>query len=412
MFTLIFVIVTILTDASEKRKASYKLYPSKQQEAMLLELLRGHQQLYNAALQERSEAWKKFGKSISYADQCKSLTIIRQSLPEWTVANCSSQQMTLRKLDKSFKGFFRRIKAGETPGYPRFKSLERYPGFSFKSHGDGWNFIPGANWKHGRLRIGGVGHIPCRGRARQGGRICASDLLFRNDTWYLSLTVEPEKIVRERTAHAAVGMDWGVLQFLTIADEFGGHKVVKNPRFHRESAEKISDLQRAVSRKKRGSNRRKRSIKVLSEACALQARQRLDHLHKLSARLASENELIAMEELQIRNMTRSAKGTVENPGRNVAQKSGLNREILDTAPALFTELIRYKVTETGGEFVDVPTRKAKPSQTCPACGEVVKKTLAERFHRCPCGHREPRDAASARVVLNWALHGKPTAPIR
>ncbi len=404
--------VTILADASQKRKVSYRLYPSKQQEVLLFELLRGHQQLYNAALQERSEAWQKCGKSISYADQCKSLTVIRQSLPEWTFANCSSQQMTLRKLDKAFQAFFRRIKAGETPGYPRFKSLQRYPGFSFKSHGDGWTFTPGANWKHGRLRIGGIGHIPCRGIARQGGRICASDLLFRNDTWYLSLTVEPESIVRERTAHAAVGMDWGVEYFLSIADEFGGHRVVENPRLHRESAAHIASLQQSVSRKKRGSNRRKRAIKVLSEARALQARRRLDHLHKVSAKLAGENALVAMEELQISNMTRSAKGTAEKPGKNVAQKSGLNREILDTAPALFTQLIRYKVTETGGEFVDVPTRKAKPSQTCPACGAVVKKTLAERFHRCPCGHQEPRDAASARVALNWALHEQPTAPIR
>jgi putative transposase len=404
--------VTILVEVLEKRKVSYKLYPSKQQEILLYELLRGHQQLYNAALQERSEAWKKCGKSISYADQCKSLTVIRQSLPEWTVANCSSQQMTLRRLDKAFKAFFRRIKAGETPGYPRFKSLQRYPGFSFKGHGDGWSFTPKNKWRHGRLRIGGVGHIPCRGRARQGGRICASDLLYRNGTWYFSLTVEPEDTKRERTSSAAVGIDWGVSQFLTIADEFGGHKVVENPRLHRNSADRIADLQRSVSRKKRGSNRRKKAVKTLVAARGLQARQRLDHLHKVSARLSRENALIAMEELNVGNMTRSAKGTVESPGKNVVQKSGLNREILDTAPALFTQLIRYKVKETGGEFVDVPTRKVKPSQTCPACGAVAKKTLAQRTHQCLCGHLEPRDAASARVNLNWALHGKASAPIR
>ena len=404
--------VTILADDTEKRKVSYKLYPSKQQEILLLELLRSHQQLYNAALQERTEAWQKCGKSISYADQCKSLTLIRQSLPEWTFANCSSQQMTLRKLDKAFQAFFRRIKAGETPGYPRFKSLQRYPGFSFKGHGDGWRFTPGADWKHGSLRIGGVGHIRCRGRARQGGRVCASDLLFRNGAWWLSLTVEPKLIERTRTSDAAVGIDWGVAQFLTIADEFGGHRVIENPRYHRRSAEYIAALQQAVSRKKRGSQRRKRAVKALGAARAHQSRQRLDFLHKVSAGLAGHNALIAMEELQVRNMTRSAKGTLEAPGKNVAQKSGLNREILDTAPALFNQLIRYKVKETGGEFVDVPTRKAKPSQTCPACGQVVKKTLAERIHQCPCGHREPRDAASARVALNWALHGQPAAPIR
>lgn len=184
---------------------------------------------------------------------------------------------------------FRRVKSGDSPGFPRFKSKARFPGFSFKSHGDGWRFTPGNDWKNGSLRIGGAGHIKCRGKARQGGRICASDLLHRNGEWFLSLTVEV---------------------------------------------------------------------------------------------------------------------------KNVPQKAGLNREILDTAPALLVQLTRYKVTETGGEFLDAPTRKLKPSQTCPACGARQKKSLAERWHSCPCGHTEPRDAASARVVLNWALHGSPSAPIR
>lgn len=108
----------MLADDSEKRKVSYKLYPSKQQEALLFELLRSHQQLYNAALQERSEAWQKCGKTITYADQCKSLTVIRQSMPEWTFPNCSSQQMTLRKLDKAFKAFSGGSKPAMHPDIP------------------------------------------------------------------------------------------------------------------------------------------------------------------------------------------------------------------------------------------------------------------------------------------------------
>jgi putative transposase len=118
-----------------------------------------------------------------------------------------------------------------------------------------------------------------------------------------------------------------------------------------------------------------------------------------------------MEELAIKNMTRSAKGRVDKPGKNVPQKAGLNREILDTAPALLMQLRRYKVTDTGGMWAEAPTRKLKPSQTCPECGHVRKKSLSERTHRCEsCGHTEPRDMASARVVLNWALYGTPTAP--
>ena len=396
---------------AEKRKATYRLYPTPRQAEALGALLRSHQQLYNAALEERIGAWRKARKSIRYADQCASLTEIRRELPEWAEVNCSSQQMTLRRLDKAFAAFFRRIKAGEVPGFPRFKSLSRFPGFSFKSHGDGWRFTPGKDWKHGTLRLSGVGHVACRGKARQGGEICASDLLHRDGQWLLSLTVQPEKIERERTDHQAIALDWGTETLLSGFNAQGEEYRLENPRWYQSSKDEITALQQAVSRKKRGSSRRKKAIRRLSRARAQQARRRLDFLHKQTCQLAQTHALVAMEELSIKNMTRSAKGTVEKPGKNVPQKAGLNREILDTAPALLMQLLRYKVTDTGGMWVEAPTRKLKPSQTCPECGHVRKKNLSERTHRCEaCGHTAPRDIASARVVLNWALHGTPTAP--
>lgn len=396
-----------MMDAEQQvRKATYRLYPTPRQAEALVALLRSHQQLYNAALQERIEAWQKCRVSISFAAQCKSLTEIRRELPEWTQANCSSQQMTLRRLDKAFAAFFRRVKAGQTPGFPRFKSLARFPGFSFKSHGDGWRFTPAAGWKHGTLRIGGIGHVPCRGKARQGGKVCASDLLHRDGQWFLSLTIEPERIERARTGDAAVAFDWGVETLLSGADHRDNVIRVENPRWYQASKDEITALQQAVSRKRRGSNRHKRAVRRLAAARGRQARRRLDFLHKQTADIARQYALVAMEELQIQNMTRSARGTVEDPGRCVAQKAGLNREILDTAPAMLMQLLRYKVLETGGMWAEAPTKKLKPSQTCPACGTVRKKALSERTHRCEnCGHTEPRDIASARVVLHWALYG-------
>lgn len=395
----------------QKRKATYRLYPTPRQALALEALLRSHQQLYNAALEERIGAWQKAGKSLRYADQCASLTLLRRELPEWADINCSSQQMTLRRLDKSFAAFFRRLKAGQAPGFPRFKSLSRFPGFSFKSHGDGWRFSPGKDWRHGTLRIAGVGHVTCRGKARQGGRICASDLLHRDGAWFLSLTLEPAEIVRERTGNAAVALDWGTESLLSGVRDDGRRVKMKNPRWHRQDKDRIAALQQAVSRKKRGSNRRKRAVRKLARARARQARKRLDYLHQKTCGFARRYALVAMEELNVKNMTRSAKGTVEHPGRNVPQKAGLNREILDTAPARLMQLLRYKVMETGGIWAEAPTRKLKPSQTCPDCGHVRKKALSERTHRCEaCGCTAPRDFASAQVVLNWALYGTPTAP--
>ena len=405
------VVCKTIKQEPHKRKVSYKLYPTPKQALALEALLRSHQQLYNAALEERISAWAKSKKSISYADQCKSLTIIRSELPEWQLANCSSQQMTLRRLDKAFGAFFRRVKAGQAPGFPRFKSLARFSGFSFKSHGDGWRFTEGENWKHGSLRLSGVGHIACRGKARQGGRVCASEILHREGEWLLSLTLEIEKVDRVRTGNAAIALDWGVQTLLSGVRHDGSRHDVQNPRWYQSEKDRLTALQQCLSRKKRGSQRRKKAARALSKARAHQARRRLDFLHKVSANIAKEHALVAMEALTAKNMTASAKGSIDEPGRNVAQKAGLNREILDTAPALLMQLMSYKVTDTGGEWAIAPTKKLKPSQTCPCCGNVSKKTLNQRVHECEvCGHTEPRDTASARVVLNWALYGSPTAP--
>ena len=398
-----------MSEASNLRKTTYRLYPTPKQAAALAQLLCSHQQLYNAALEERISAWAKARKSISYADQCKSLTQLRTELPEWALANCSSQQMTLRRLNKAFAAFFRRVKAGQEPGFPRFKSLARFPGFSFKGHGDGWRFTPGADWRHGTLRLSGVGQIRARGHARQGGEVRASDILHRDGCWYLSLTLAVAQPERERTGNGAMAYDWGVETFLSGITHAGDRVNIDNPRWWQQAKGEIVALQQAVSRKANTrSNRRRKTVRRLAAARAKVARKRLDWAHQQTAALAGKYALVATEELTLKNMTRSAKGTAEEPGRQVAQKAGLNREILDTAPGLFTSLLRYKVLETGGEWVDAPTRQLKPSQRCPSCWRVEKKTLSQRVHDCAhCGHKESRDTASARVVLRWALESKP-----
>lgn len=398
-----------MSEASNLRKTTYRLYPTPKQAAALAQLLCSHQQLYNAALEERISAWAKARKSISYADQCKSLTQLRTELPEWALANCSSQQMTLRRLNKAFAAFFRRVKAGQEPGFPRFKSLARFPGFSFKGHGDGWRFTPGADWRHGTLRLSGVGQIRARGQARQGGEIRSSDLLHKDGCWYLSLTLAVAQPERERTGNGAMAYDWGVETFLSGITHAGDRVNIDNPRWWQQAKGEIVALQQAVSRKANTrSNRRRKTVRRLAAARAKVARKRLDWAHQQTAALAGKYALVATEELTLKNMTRSAKGTAEEPGRQVAQKAGLNREILDTAPGLFTSLLRYKVLETGGEWVDAPTRQLKPSQRCPSCWRVEKKTLSQRVHDCAhCGHKESRDTASARVVLRWALESKP-----
>ncbi|MCM8738716.1 helix-turn-helix domain-containing protein [Azospirillum sp. A1-3] len=110
----------------ERRKVTHRLYPSKTQSTALADLLRHHQQLYNACLEQRIDAWRHAKLSVSSADQCADLTTLRRECPDWAVANCSSQQITVRRLTKAVQAFFRRVKAGQTPGFPRFKSLKRF----------------------------------------------------------------------------------------------------------------------------------------------------------------------------------------------------------------------------------------------------------------------------------------------
>jgi putative transposase len=329
---------------SAVRKVTYQLYPSQTQLAQLDNLLRHHQQLYNACLEPRIDAYRRCGLTRSYEDQCRDLTDLRRECPEWAGINCSSQQVTLRRLDKAFKASFARLKARNgRAGFPRFKSLDRFPGVGFKSHGDGWRFVPCADWRHGKLRLQGIGVIKARGIARNREQVTikSCELMNQQGQWFLSLTVECGRIERDGGTQAC-GFDWGVESFLTLAvatPEGDRHETVENPRWFQQERDRLTVLQQAVSRKKPRSNRRRKGVRRLARAKAWTARRRTDWQHKLSARMVGRFALIATESLSIRNLTRSAAGTAEEPGRNVAQKAGLNREILDTAPAQYLSYV-------------------------------------------------------------------------
>lgn len=408
----------------QPRKATFKLYPSAGQAEELQRLLRAHKDLWNAALEERIDAWRKAKRSISYEDQCKALTQVRAELPEdWATMNCSSQQITLRRLDKAFKAFFARCARGQSPGFPRFKSLARMPGIGFKGHGDGWRFAPklaaggrcddfgAVRWgKHASLRLQGIGQIRCRGQARAGGLIKSCELLHRQGQWHVSLTLEcaDADVARTPHEHHAIAADWGVETLLTLVRTDGAHRVVTesvaNPRWTKTAQERLVALDRAVSRKRRGSRNWRKACAVRGRVKAKLARQRHEHQHQITAAIAARAAIFATEKLALKNLTASARGTVNEPGRNVEQKGGLNREILDTAPAALLQKLAYKVRETGGLYLEAPTKLLKPSQTCPQCAAQQRKLLRERWHCCRvCGHEEHRDAASARTVLRWAL---------
>lgn len=374
------------------RKVTYRLYPSKQQVERMLEMLAFHQRVYNTALEERIRIYKEEQRSLTFPDQCKALTEWRKKNNCLAELNAQSLQVTVKRLDLAFQAFYRRLKTAEKPGFPRFKSLSRYPGWGYKSHGDGWRLFPGKSGRHGQLRLTGVGMVSMRGKARTQGDAKTCEILHKSGKWYASVTIEciPKRI----SGTKAAGFDWGVSKFLVLHDSAGNTEQVDNPRHLKSELPTLKKLQQSVSRKtNKRSNHRKKAVKKLAKAHATIANRRKDFQHQEAARIVRENGLIGAEMLSVKSMT-------ANGG---AKKRSLNREILSTAPTQFYQLLKSKAEEAGTIWVDIPTRQVKPSQTCYQCGIQKKKSLFERWHQCDCGASCSRDENAARVILNWAL---------
>jgi len=360
-------------------------------------MLKKHQLLYNAALEQRITAYRKQGISLNYYQQAKELTELRAELPEFKALNAQSSQNTLKRMDRAFQQFYRRCKEGvEKAGFPRFKSFARYPGWGYNTHGDGWRFLIE---EKAYLKLSSVGHIRMRGKARTPGKPKTLDILYKQGKWYASVVFECEPERKQNAMTGAVGLDWGVETFATLAHDGNDYTAIENERHLRSALNQLKGLQRDLSRKKRDSRNWSKAKKRVTALHSKIARKRHEFLHQTSTKIVRENSLIAVEKLSIKGMT--AKG-----GK---LKKGLNREVLCTAPAAFHGMLKYlcppgcKVEETGTRYIEVPTRKVKPSQTCSGCGKQEKKPLHQRKHICSCGIHLSRDETAARVILNWVL---------
>ena len=266
-------------------------------------------------------------------------------------------------------------------------------------HGDGFRFTAREGWKHGRLRLSGVGTMTARGEARTPGRVVCADIMRKCDGWYLSLVVECDPH-RERGEREA-GLDWGVETLATLAYGLDDFAQFENDRPLAAETEALKAEQRALSAALRGKRTSKamKARKAMARRWRKVANRRKERNHQITARLVRDHKLIVTEELTIKNMTASAHGTVEEPGRRVAQKAGLNRAILDATPGSFLSMLGYKAEEAGAELMFINTRKHKPSQTDPISGSVRKKALNERTHTLPDGSIIGRDQAAALTML-------------
>ena len=276
----------------------------------------GLRELYNAALQERRDAWRASQTRISYGDQSAQLSEIRALRTDLAVWSFSSQQATLRRLNRAFEGFFRRVKAGARPGYPRFKGKARFDSVEWPKDGDGARWHPDTP----RVYLQGIGHVKVSAHRDVLGRVKTIQVRREGRRWMLILSCDDVPTTPMPATGRQVGIDVGIASFATTSD--GDH--VHNPRWARTAAARLSAAQQRLARANRGSHNRALRRETVAARYRTIANQRRDFHHKTARTLVQTYDLIAVEDLAITNMVRRAKPVPDpaNPGAVPAQWCG------------------------------------------------------------------------------------------
>ncbi|HYH85029.1 MAG TPA: transposase [Pyrinomonadaceae bacterium] len=353
----------------------YKLHVSRAVGERLAATLDVCRELYNAALQERRDAYRLAGVSLNYYNQAQQLPVIKQECPDVAAVHSQILQDTLRRVQKTFDSFLRGIKAGERVGYPRFRSKNRYDSFTY----------PQLGWKlsGNKLTLSKIGSCRIYLSRPVEGAIKTVTVKREADGWYVSFSVECDRCRYIPKTGASVGVDVGIENFATLST---GENVT-NPQHLRQTERRLKRAQRNISRKKRGGQRWQKAVHLLRKQHAEIKRRRLDFFHKLTLQLIREFDNIAVEDLNI-------KGMVKN--------HHLAKSIADASWGIFISILECKAAEAGRRVVRVPA--VYTSQDCSACGARVRKTLATREHRClECGIVLHRDHNAAININARAL---------
>jgi putative transposase len=315
---------------------------------------------------------------------------------------------TLARLDEAFAHFFRRVKAGQTPGFPRFRNAQRFDSVQWPE-ATGWKLYKvGTKGSYGRLAIKGVGHISVKLHRNMGDAVPTKLVIRRKAGGKLGHTWEATVFYRNVTpkpAPASTGtaaaVDRGVTVLGALAATDGTELLEPNPGHLRSAHDELVRKQQRLARTKRGSKRRERARAEVARAHRRVADARKDRNHQLSARLVRNYDTVVLEDLTITNMTRSAKGSLASPGSNVAAKAGLNRSILDAGWGQLAQMLTDRAAEAGRTVVWVNPRHT--SQTCAACGHVdAGNRNGVAFACTACGHQAHADVNAAHVLLQRA----------
>jgi putative transposase len=359
----------------------YKLNPTPQQERELGRVLGLCRSLYNTALEQRIVAYKQRHVSLLRYQQEAELKDIRAAFPDYAAIHSHVLQDVLARLDKTYQAFFRRVKAGERAGLPRFQGRNRYHSFTYKEYGNG------AQLDNGFLVLSKIGRVAVRWSRPLDGTPKTVTISREADGWYVCFSCADVPTQPLPATGQETGIDLGIEAFATLSD---GTRIFA-PGWYRKAERALKTAQRRVSRRKKGSARRRKAVTLLAKAHQKVRRQRQDFHHKAALALVRQNDVIYHEDLQVRNMVKN---------------HHLAKSIQDAGWATFLAILSFKAACAGRSVVAVDP--AFTSQTCSGCGVLVAKGLSVRWHSCPdCGTSLHRDHNAAKNIerAGQALRG-------
>lgn len=358
-----------------RRAYKFQLRPTKGQIQRMDACLEAHRLLYNAALEERIEAWRMCGKRISFAGQSAQVKDIRAADPTQAQWGAGSQVTTVRRLDRAFQAFFRRVKAGATPGFPRFKSRDRWDSVTWMKDRSACRWNSGIEGGPVRVMFQGIGHVRVHQHREIKGRVRTLTLKREGRRWYVIVSCDEVPQALLEATGAVVGVDVGIASFATTSS--GVH--IANPRHGRTLACRLAGAQQSLATKQRGSRRRGKQRELVAGIHRKIRNQRLDFHHKVALDLVRAYDLIALESLNIAGMSRAPKPKPDPdaPGEYLpngrASKAGLNRSILDAGWGQFANIVVAKAEEAGRQVVFVNPRNT--SKHCHQCGAVCERPV-------------------------------------
>ncbi len=384
----------------------YRLYPTILQAEALHRWCGCARAIYNAGLEQRQVAWRDHGTSLSYNDQsANQLTEAKRALPWLAEPHSDVLQQSLRDLDCAYRNFF----AGRA-AFPRFKRKRRRDSFRIQNRKSGVIRVRRLNRRWGEVVVPKLGAVRFRWSRKPVGEI--RHLTVSRDVlgWHVCLCCnEPIRAVAVNDA-APVGVDRGVAAtaalstgMLHCAPTLPPGQVERQRRLARKAGRQETARRHRPNDQRRRSRRHQRTLDALAKLKAREARLRKNFLHKLTTHIAKNHGVVVIEDLRVKNMTRSAKGTIRSPGRNVAQKRGLNRAVLRQGWGEMEQMLAYKLDRSGGTLIKI--NPAYTSQMCGQCGVInaLSRRSQSVFKCVACGHFAHADINAARNILAAGL---------